>query len=97
MHECIIGEIRSRRSGIVSLRSLKAHIDSEIQRVAAYHSAKYDALNQWLQDRLPKDPFVVYTLADYCDVNKQTDLVRFNYCPVCGKEIQWAEFMEDKA
>lgn len=29
----------------------------------------------------------VYTLEDYCE--RDTDLTRFNYCPVCGKKIDW--------
>ena len=31
----------------------------------------------------------VYTLADYCDKRKSTDLTRFEYCPICGKKIDW--------
>ena len=30
-----------------------------------------------------------YELADYCDKRKSTDLTRFNYCPLCGKKINW--------
>ena len=30
-----------------------------------------------------------WTLADYCDKRKSTDLTRFNYCPLCGKKIDW--------
>lgn len=30
-----------------------------------------------------------YTLIDYADKRKNTDLTRFNYCPNCGKEIDW--------
>ena len=32
-----------------------------------------------------------FTLKDYCDRRKHTDLTRFNYCPVCGKEINWKQ------
>lgn len=31
----------------------------------------------------------VYTLADYADKRKNTDLHRFEYCPHCGKKIDW--------
>ena len=31
----------------------------------------------------------IYTLSDYCDKRKATDLTQFNYCPVCGKKIDW--------
>lgn len=30
-----------------------------------------------------------YELADYCDKRKSTDLSRFEFCPLCGKEIDW--------
>ena len=31
----------------------------------------------------------IYTLSDYCDKRKSTDLTQFNHCPVCGKKIDW--------
>ena len=30
-----------------------------------------------------------YELDEYCDKRKPTDLTRFNYCPLCGKKIDW--------
>ena len=30
-----------------------------------------------------------FSLNDYCDKRKSTDLTRFNYCPICGKKIDW--------
>lgn len=30
-----------------------------------------------------------YELADYCDRRKSTDLTLFDYCPKCGKKINW--------
>lgn len=30
-----------------------------------------------------------YTLSDYCDKRKSTDITRFNYCPICGKKVDW--------
>lgn len=30
-----------------------------------------------------------YSLKDYLDKRKTTDLIRFNYCPLCGKKIVW--------
>lgn len=29
------------------------------------------------------------SLKDYCDKRKSTDLTRFEYCPLCGKKIDW--------
>ena len=31
----------------------------------------------------------VYELNDYCDKRRNTDLTRFEYCPMCGKKIDW--------
>lgn len=33
----------------------------------------------------------VWTLKDYGDFRKRTNLTRFKYCPYCGKEINWKE------
>lgn len=30
-----------------------------------------------------------YTRNDYCDKRISTNLARFNYCPLCGKKIDW--------
>ena len=32
----------------------------------------------------------VYSLSDYGDKRKRTDVIRFNYCPECGKKIDWS-------
>lgn len=29
------------------------------------------------------------TVADYCDFRKTVNLIRFKFCPWCGKEIDW--------
>ena len=49
---------------------------------------------EWLQGR--KESFAeygikdkTYSLSDYCDKRKSTDLTQFNYCPLCGKKIDW--------
>ena len=53
---------------------------------------------EWLQSR--KESFAeyginnkIYTLVDYCDKRKSTDLTQFNYCPFCGKKIDWKAIM----
>ena len=30
-----------------------------------------------------------YTLSDYCDKRKSVDMIRFDYCPICGRKIDW--------
>lgn len=64
----------------VTFAELKKHIASE-KRLA---ELKKD--DEWWQSLLCK-----YTLEDYCDRRKTTNLFRFNYCPNCGEKINWKE------
>lgn len=38
----------------------------------------------------------VYSLKDYLDKRKNTNLRRFLYCPECGEKIYWNELKEQK-
>lgn len=78
-HECYIG-IRHdyENTDIVTLEELKKHIESE----------------KWLAEQNKDSEFwqsicSKYTLDDYCDMRKGTDLTRFRYCPFCGQKIDW--------
>ena len=62
---------------MVTLEELKENIESE-KRLAENTDI------EWLKEMCSK-----YTLMDYCDKRKSTDLTRFNYCPLCGKKIDW--------
>ena len=66
--------------------------DYEDTRLATLKQLKDEI--EWLQGR--KESFAeyginnkIYTLVDYCDKRKSTDLTQFNYCPFCGKKIDW--------
>ena len=77
--ECIIGiRYDYESTDITTLAELKEHIESE-KRLAESHKD-----SEWWQSMCSK-----YTLEDYCDKRKSTDLTRFNYCPLCGKKIDW--------
>lgn len=39
-----------------------------------------------------QNPF--YTIKDYCNVSKPTNLYRFNFCPKCGEKIDWEKYGE---
>jgi hypothetical protein len=39
--------------------------------------------------------FKFYTLKDYCDMRKSTDLSRFKFCPYCGKKIDWKKIKRE--
>lgn len=84
-HECIIGMLNGYEcSDLVTLYELKKHIQKNIE---------------W-NERLEEDPSLrkishLYkkwlSMRDYADKRKLTDLTRFDYCPVCGKKINWED------
>ena len=80
--ECYIGIINGYdNTSMVTLDGLKYHIKDQLELKQAFE-----------KDVLFKDynhGIKGWTLADYCDKRKSTDLTRFNYCPLCGKKIDW--------
>ena len=36
----------------------------------------------------------IYTLEDYADKRKSTNITRFEYCPFCGEKINWRSIKE---
>lgn len=41
-------------------------------------------------------PFGDWTLDDYLNKDKETNLTRFDYCPKCGKMIDWEKLREQE-
>ena len=80
--ECCIGIINDYdNTGVTTLYGLKCHIKDQLELKQTFE-----------KDVLFKDynhGIKGWTLADYCDKRKSTDLTRFNYCPLCGKKIDW--------
>ena len=35
------------------------------------------------------------SLSDYFDFRKSTNLSRFDYCPVCGKKLDWKQMKKE--
>ncbi len=80
-HDCYIGLRHDcENTDIVTLEELKQHIESE-KRLAEQNED-----SEFWQSICSK-----YTLDDYCDMRKGTDLTRFRYCPMCGKKIEWKQ------
>lgn len=80
-HDCYIGLRHDYEdTDIVTLEELKQHIESE-KRLAEQNKD-----SEWWQSICSK-----YTLDDYCDMRKSTDLTRFKYCPMCGKKTEWKQ------
>ena len=76
--ECVIGVLNDYKSQIVTVDELKEYI-------RAKNLLSISCKNNELRGLL----FCKYSLDDYCDRRKSTNLTRFNYCPLCGKKIDW--------
>ena len=84
-HRCKIGLLHHYEySELVTLNALKAHIINQkehnlmVERDPVLRNAKELYVK-------------AYELKDYGDRRKSTDLTRFDYCPYCGKNIDWCE------
>ena len=84
-HECIIGLLHYiDYSDLVTMYELEQHIQDNIEQ------------NEQL-DRIPflrNYPYLYkkwLSMRDYADKRKKTNLKRFDYCPVCGKKINWTD------
>ena len=78
---CIIGEIIGYEdTRLVTLESLKAHIEACKREL---ESSGANNVRAW-------------SLDDYCNKRKRTDLRRFTFCPICGKPIPWDDFRSEK-
>lgn len=80
-HECIIGLHRGADQD--SLMTVKK-LEDEIKQQQAIYKYFYNAY-------IYSHPRKPYTIQDYTDLRKSTDLWRFNYCPQCGAKINWKE------
>ena len=75
--ECVVGiRYDYENTDLVTLEDLKEHIER--------HN---NSIDFWKKAGFPKTKAI--SLEDYCDNRKSTDLTRFNYCPLCGKKIDW--------
>ena len=53
---------------------------------------------QWEKEsRSPYFNWKTHELSDYCDKRKNTDLTRFEFCPMCGKKIDWKAIKKEGA
>ena len=60
----------------------------------SFTNAELVTLNELKQGITNED--TKYTLLDYTDKRKSTNLVRFDYCPYCGHRINWKEIREEE-
>ena len=80
--ECCIGIINDyNNTRMVTLAELKEHIKDRLEL--------RDYNRKMLLTKEYNHHFKYWYLEEYCDKRKSTDLTRFNYCPLCGKKIDW--------
>ena len=80
--KCYIGIINDYdNTRMTTLDGLKIHIKESLALKQAFETDPlYFGYNHGIKG---------WTLADYCDKRKNTDLTRFEYCPMCGIKIDW--------
>jgi hypothetical protein len=82
-HECIIGLFHdSDSSDLITLNELKSKIKWNKEFNACINNDPIYARVTWA---LRPD----WTLKDYADKRKSTNLHHFDFCPICSKAIDW--------
>ena len=89
-HQCIIGLLYHQDySELATLEDLKSHI---IENMAFNKSLDDDPIFRNRKELRAK----VWTLKSYSDKRRNTDLKQFDYCPTCGKKIDWKKIKDDE-
>ena len=79
-HECVIGMLHNYdNSRLITVSELKDYIRHDIIEFNA------ECRKHGLHEILHKE----WSLKDYADKRKGTNLSRFNFCPMCGNRIDW--------
>ena len=90
-HECIIGLLNDYdNTKLVTTNELLQEIKDDVS-VCNYLSLLYKEYGI-----IDKEIKSTYTLKDYCDKRKSTNLTRFEFCPYCGKKIDWKKIKNEE-
>lgn len=77
-HECIVGILNNYDFGeLVTLAELERNINERRE------------YNKRIDGKAEHFKYIEWSLKDYADRRKSTNLTAFSYCPYCGKEIDW--------
>lgn len=82
-HECTIGiwgDYEDTRT--ITFRELKKEADNNIEMLEYCKGTGYSYSTP-------------YSLSDYLDNRKSTNLEKFKFCPYCGKEIDWKKLRSE--
>lgn len=87
-HECVVGLLHHcEESELATVSLVKEHIVARTE-----HNIQLRALgieSDWLYKK-------EWSLRDYADKRKNTNLTRFDYCPECGNKIDWGAIRKEK-
>lgn len=90
VHECVIGMYYDYNNAkLVTVNELLEEIHDDLSSYN-YISVLFNTYG--ITNKKIKPP---YTLKDYCDKRKSTNLTRFEFCPYCGKKIDWKKIKEE--
>lgn len=88
--EHILGLIykNDEASRLVTFEDLKRHIEQKTELKALFeeYHPQYEGFIRSIK---------LYSIADYADKRRSTDLHRFDFCPKCGKKIGWKELKKE--
>lgn len=86
-HECVIGLLGfDEYAMLATISHLKDHIADRVRQ------------NKYLREVGIESKFLYYkewSLRDYADKRKNTNLTRFDYCPECGNKIDWGAIRKE--
>lgn len=88
---CVIGVLTGDNSGrLMTFPSLLKHIERQRELNGMYTSNKAKVV----LDGMVKSPIEVYSLEDYMEGRKHTDMFRFSCCPICGYPLDYKEMFD---
>ena len=87
-HSCIIGLLHFKNnSELCTVEGLNRHIADGIEFNALLDNDPVLRERAYMR-------YKIWTLQEYADKRRSTDLRRFEYCPDCGKRIDLATLKE---
>lgn len=86
-HECVVGIIHvCDDSELTTVAGLREHIADRIRRNRDL--LELGVVAAWMFRK-------EWSLKDYADKRKSTNLTQFDFCPECGKRIDWAAIRKE--
>ena len=88
---CVIGVLTGDGSGrLMTFPALLKHIErqQELNRMLSSEKIKV------VTDGMLRKPVQVFSVEDYMEGQKHTDLLRFSCCPICGHPLNFRDMFD---